>query len=238
MTVMRLAAAAAFCFASIAPASATVMVDTRDAVTVSGGNTVVRVTADFAALGLTVSTLGSATIANGLVVFPITGGDLNPATLGGFILHNGSGVRFAAGATTLDARNFRIDTVTSRLFGDVTAGGSTLSNVALFDFTLSGLSAGQITNLNDPQIILRISSEAAGAFTSVFGAPNLAGAEFGRAATGPQLAAVPEPSTWALMIGGFGLVGFSLRRARQQDRLRVTIGAESRYNTAIAAQLG
>lgn len=33
----------------------------------------------------------------------------------------------------------------------------------------------------------------------------------GRVATGP---AVPEPSTWALMIGGFGLAGTALRRRR------------------------
>ena len=28
------------------------------------------------------------------------------------------------------------------------------------------------------------------------------------------IAAVPEPTTWALMIGGFGLAGASLRRRR------------------------
>ncbi|PZQ63444.1 MAG: hypothetical protein DI570_08975 [Phenylobacterium zucineum] len=28
-------------------------------------------------------------------------------------------------------------------------------------------------------------------------------------------AGVPEPATWALMIGGFGLAGASLRRSRQ-----------------------
>jgi hypothetical protein len=29
------------------------------------------------------------------------------------------------------------------------------------------------------------------------------------------LAAVPEPATWAMMIAGFGMVGFSMRRARK-----------------------
>jgi hypothetical protein len=31
----------------------------------------------------------------------------------------------------------------------------------------------------------------------------------------PQAASVPEPATWAMMIGGFGLVGMSLRRHRK-----------------------
>lgn len=32
---------------------------------------------------------------------------------------------------------------------------------------------------------------------------------------GPQLAAVPEPATWSLMIAGFGLVGAAMRFARK-----------------------
>lgn len=31
---------------------------------------------------------------------------------------------------------------------------------------------------------------------------------------GPQIAAVPEPATWAMMIAGFGLVGAAARRSR------------------------
>ncbi len=36
---------------------------------------------------------------------------------------------------------------------------------------------------------------------------------------GPPVTAVPEPSTWALLIGGFGLAGASLRRRRAALRI-------------------
>jgi hypothetical protein len=32
------------------------------------------------------------------------------------------------------------------------------------------------------------------------------------------IGAVPEPSTWAMLIGGFGLVGYTLRRRRREPR--------------------
>lgn len=46
--------------------------------------------------------------------------------------------------------------------------------------------------------------EFRGIVNDVFGVDNVAGA----------VAAVPEPATWALMIGGFGLAGASLRRRK------------------------
>lgn len=36
-----------------------------------------------------------------------------------------------------------------------------------------------------------------------------------------SISAVPEPATWAMMIGGFGAIGFALRRGRRQA-VRVT----------------
>jgi hypothetical protein len=36
------------------------------------------------------------------------------------------------------------------------------------------------------------------------------------------VAAVPEPSTWALMLGGFGMLGGALRSARKKQRVAVT----------------
>jgi hypothetical protein len=185
---------------------------------VIGGITAVSVTANLAALGLTIGTVGTATSSTtGVprVFFPITGGDLNPANLGGTILHNGSGVTFTAGANVLTTRNFVIDTINQRITGDVLLNGSSLaSSASLFTFNLAGLSAAQITNTANPALALNISPTAAGVFTQVFNAPNLSGAQFGLAATAPQLAAVPEPASWAMLIAGFGLVGASLRTRR------------------------
>jgi hypothetical protein len=33
--------------------------------------------------------------------------------------------------------------------------------------------------------------------------------------------AVPEPATWAMMLGGFGMVGWAMRSARRKQKLRV-----------------
>jgi hypothetical protein len=37
-----------------------------------------------------------------------------------------------------------------------------------------------------------------------------------------QLAAVPEPATWAMMIGGFGMVGGAMRSARRKQKVSVS----------------
>jgi hypothetical protein len=47
------------------------------------------------------------------------------------------------------------------------------------------------------------------------GVPNTGGTEFDVLARFTPAAAVPEPSTWAMMLLGFGAVGFTLRRSRQ-----------------------
>ena len=58
--------------------------------------------------------------------------------------------------------------------------------------------------------------DAAGAFTSIFGAPNLTGANVGFATVNAQTQAVPEPGTWMMMLAGFGAAGFALRRSRRR----------------------
>ena len=194
------------------------------AATIIGGNTAVRVTADVAGLGLTLGTFGSATINTTIpgvprVFFPITGGTLDPSTLAGSIQHTGSGVTFTAGSNSLLARDFVIDTIGQQLLGNVFLNGASVaSNAPIFTFNLSGLSAAQITDLSNPAIALLISSTAASVFTSVFGAPDLTGVQFGLAATAPALAAappIPEPTSWAMLVSGFAVVGTLLRRRRR-----------------------
>lgn len=185
------------------------------AAVVTGGQTNVQVTADLGALGLTPGITGTASIVSAsplTVGFGITGGSLD-AGLGGFILHEGSGVSLTAGGNSLTLSNFIIDTVSQRILGDAALNGSSIANdLSLFSFDLSSVSVAQLTNLDAPALGLFFTSQAAGALTQVFGAPDLTGVQFGLAATSPTFAAVPEPATWALLIVGFGLVGTAARR--------------------------
>ncbi|GGI85331.1 hypothetical protein GCM10007973_22400 [Polymorphobacter multimanifer] len=170
-------------------------------------------------LGIT----GTASIVSGsplTVSFPITGGSLNSA-LSGFILHEGSGVSLTGGSNTLGLSNFIIDTVSQRILGDASLNGSLIANdLSLFTFDLSSVTAAQLTDLSSPSLSLFFTPGAASALTQVFGAPDLAGVQFGLAATGPSVAAVPEPASWAMLICGFGLVGVVARR--RQARTVVT----------------
>ncbi len=194
------------------------------AATIIGGTTAVRVTADLGTLGLTLGTTGTASLSTSIfgvarALFGITGGVLDPGTLAGNILHDGSGVSFTAGDTTLTAANFIIDTVNSSILGDVAVNGTSLaSDAPLFSFDLSNLPApAALVDLADPKLPLIITATAAGVFTQVFGTRDLTGAQFGLAATSPELAmstAIPEPATWGMMIIGIGLVGGMLRRRR------------------------
>lgn len=186
------------------------------------GITTVAVTVDLGSVGVTPGLLGSASVdddADGLVVnFPITGGDLDPATLGGTIEHVGSGLSLTANGTTVNLTDFTIDTVNSQLTGVVgIEGGASLGRVAIFDFDLTGLTAGEITDTDNPVISLLLTSAAVGALADALAIPaltTLAGAEFGLAATAPALgdvgAEVPLPGAALLFVTG--AAAFAARR--------------------------
>jgi hypothetical protein len=198
--VQKLLASAALATAAIsAPAAAQQ--------TVTGGSTDVTLTAAPALidLGLSAAPTGTATVSfDGAIptfTFPITGGSID-AFGNALFYHDGSGILFTAGTDSLGIGNFVIDTAALLVSGDVTANGAGLGSVGLFTI-------GEGTSLF-------LTEDAAGAFTSIFGAPNLTGVEVGFAQVNAQTAAVPEPGTWMMMLAGFGAAGFALRRSRRR----------------------
>lgn len=101
----------------------------------TGVDTEVAVDAGFldalTSLGLTPGVVGTATLTDGVLAFPITGGNVDyydPAEdyrpyVQGMIEHDGSGLSLTAGDTVVELTNFTIDPGTSKLFGDVTVNG-------------------------------------------------------------------------------------------------------------------
>jgi hypothetical protein len=132
-------------------------VDVPDAVAtvpaVAGGTTAVALDADFVAaletLGVTPGTVGSATLADGSVAFPITGGTVTlydretgyRPWVQGVLLHEGSGLSLAAGGTTVELTDFTISPgKPARLFGTVSVDGQVaVPSAPLFDLDGSTL---------------------------------------------------------------------------------------------------
>ncbi len=96
-------------------------------------------------LGLTPGVTGTATLVDGALHFPITGGkvdyyDPNASYrpfVQGVIEHKGSGITLTAGSTVVGLSDFKIDPGTSRLTGTVTANGALVAN-DVFIFNLDG----------------------------------------------------------------------------------------------------
>jgi hypothetical protein len=111
-----------------------------------GGNTSVALDKGFTdaltSLGLTPGVLGTATLNNGAVAFPITGGSVvywSPKSkyrpyVQGIIEHDGSGLSLSAGGTTVGLSNFTVNPGNSKLYGDVSVNGAVAATQAyLFD---------------------------------------------------------------------------------------------------------
>ncbi len=91
-------------------------------VELSGGETRLHLNAGTAAAlsgaGVSVAPIGPSTANGTRVNFPITGGDINPSTAAGTITHSG-GLRFSAGGTTVNLRNFAVNTRNAGLTAQV-----------------------------------------------------------------------------------------------------------------------
>ncbi len=96
------------------------------------------------ALKLTPGTVGTAKLANGALIFPITGGNVTVFKPGqvspyviGQIQHEGSGLSLAAGGTKVEITNLNVDPGVSRVYGDVSVNGK-LAAPAAYVFKLDG----------------------------------------------------------------------------------------------------
>ena len=131
-------------------------------------------------LGLTPGVTGTATLVDGSLHFPITGGKVDyydPAAkyrpyVQGEIDHKGSGITLTAGATVVGLSDFKIDPGTSRLTGTVTANGAEVGK-DIFIFNLDGSTLKPLKTDADGNAVLQgttvlISSDAAALLNKTF----------------------------------------------------------------------
>lgn len=111
-----------------------------------------------------------------LASFPIVGNVLKD----GVVKHTG-GLSLSAGGTTLTLTNYWIETGSGVLTAYAEVNGQAVGRLPLFVLGGAEPRDGCFATAS-----LALSSQAAGALTAVFGAPNLTGADFGVACVAPR----------------------------------------------------
>lgn len=101
-----------------------------------------------------------------------------------------------------------IDTVTLTLTGNAAFGATSIPGVPLFAIGFSGNPVSPFS--------LTLTAAAAGALSAVFGLPDLTGLPIGTANSIPITTAIPEPATYATLLGGLALMGGLLQRRRRR----------------------
>lgn len=159
---------------------------------IPGGSTEVALDAGFVealgTLGLTPGTVGSGTLTDGTLAFPISGGTVTlydretgyRPWVQGVLLHDGSGLSLTAGDTVVELTDFTITPgKPARLFGNVSVNGElAAASAPLFD--LNGSTLEPPTTDADGSAVLdgttvELSPEAAELLNTTFGTDALAG---------------------------------------------------------------
>ncbi len=148
----------------------------------TGTSTAVLLDAGFAdalkSLKVTPGVVGDATLADGSVSFPITGGNVTyyePGSVSpyvqGIVEHDGSGLSLTAGGTEVDLTDFAIDPGTSKLYGDVSVNGKSAATHA-FIFQLDGRTLKPLQTEGDMAILegtkVEVSPDAAALLNETF----------------------------------------------------------------------
>jgi hypothetical protein len=164
--------------AGIALSMAAPMVSAAPTAQIRDGYTLVELLPEFVGalgtLGIAPSKVLPGTLYQRIAFFPITGGRLDAANAKGEVPHSG-GLSLTRGATQVLISDFIIETTsTPRLTGIVTANGSIVGRIPLFNLALPQLSlplqlpAGPETLLIEGSRVT-LSTEAAAALNNVFG---------------------------------------------------------------------
>ena len=97
----------------------------------------------------------------------------------------------------------------------------TFSNVFLTGTGLAGpVALSQVLFDPNDTFLRNMISVGAGTYTlNIQGTPGTTAGSISGTVAFSSVAAVPEPGTWALMLVGFGAVGFSMRRRRATAHL-------------------
>ena len=131
-------------------------------------------------LGLTPGVTGTATLTDGVLAFPITGGNVDyydPAEdyrpyVQGSISHDGSGITLTGGDKVVGLSDFRIDPGTSQLFGTVTLNGELVGN-DVYIFNLDGSTLKPLAEVDGNAVLegttVLVSPDAAGLLNETFG---------------------------------------------------------------------
>jgi hypothetical protein len=107
-------------------------------------------------------------------------------------------------STNANAGTYTNTNLNGALFGPL---GVSFTTSDLVGFDISGTTNAGYFNLNDGFFSVNLTTGAATRIGTI-GAGNLIGLSLAPAA------AVPEPGTWAMMLLGFGAIGFAMRRRR------------------------
>ena len=129
-------------------------------------------------LELAPGVVGDATLANGAVSFPITGGDVTyykPGSVSPYVTgkidHDGSGLSLTAGSTEVDLTNFVVDPGISRVAGDVSVNGKSAAEGATI-FNLDGRTLKPLQTEGNTAVLegtkVQISADAAALLNKTF----------------------------------------------------------------------